>query len=592
MVKQANGDSVREVDFLPWVYDPQSEEGRRQDERQAELAQTGATFGESVFVAPNAAVYCDQLSVGDRTYIAALAYLTGDLTLGADCSVNPFAVIRGQITMGDGVRIGAHTSILGFNHFMATDAPVFTQGIFSKGITIGDDVWVGSNATILDGVTVGSHVVIAAGAIVTKDVADWAIVAGNPAKQIRDRRAERKPARPHNTSDSDVSSGSSGSSKSDGSDIERRLASFARALPEQAGDILARCFEDGRFVDRPAALAGALTPAIRPWSDAIEIAHNLLGDVPPGFTAENLAFRLNALQDPQTGLVPAGDISDRGLEQPRSQGEPLSPFDRTESYHILSIGYALKLLGSTFNHPISAAYSLSDHALVRALESRDWGAEAWASGSAVDTISTAIAFNMRDFADRFADGGVGPLYGLMGWLTARANPSTGLWGAPQPPKQGKWLQAANGFYRLTRGSYAQFGIPLPYPEATISTLLEHARDPLLDSGSGYTACNILDIIHPLWLASKQTAHRRTEGEAWARLQLERALTHWVDGAGFAFAPDAHDSDAVVGLQGTEMWLSIVWLLADYLGMSDALGYRPEGVHNPDPLITLNPIDRP
>ena len=194
-MEQSNEETVRRVDFLPWEYDPDSEEGRRQHERQRALVSAGASIGAGVFIAPNAAVYCDDgLTVGDRTYIAALAYLTGDLTFGADCSVNPFAVIRGEIRMGDGVRIGAHTSILGFNHHMDNDRPVFQQGLSSKGITIGDDVWIGSNATILDGVTVGSHVVIAAGAIVTKDVADWAVMAGNPARQLRDRRDEPKPS--------------------------------------------------------------------------------------------------------------------------------------------------------------------------------------------------------------------------------------------------------------------------------------------------------------------------------------------------------------------------------------------------------------
>ena len=364
---------------------------------------------------------------------------------------------------------------------------MFQQATFSKGITIGDDVWIGSNATILDGVTVGSHVVIAAGAIVTKDVADWAVVAGNPARQLRDRRDSTKPA------DAAV-------------DLETRLAAFGRALPDQAGDLLARCFEDGRFVDRPAAAAGPLAPAIRPWSDAIELAHLLTGEVPPGFDADDLARRLNALQDPATGLIPDGDISDRGLENPARYELERRPFDGSAGYHILSVGYALKLLGKTFEHPITIVQSLSDRELVAALEARDWGAHAWGSGAAVDAIGTACAINIRDFGHRFDDGGVGPLYALMGWLSARSSETTGMWGARQDDTG--WLQAVNGFYRLTRGTYAQFGLPLPHPEASIRTVLEHAADPFLETGDGYTACNILDIIHPLWLAAKQTAHGR------------------------------------------------------------------------------------
>jgi hypothetical protein len=411
-------------------------------------------------------------------------------------------------------------------------------------------------------------VVIAAGAVVTKDVADWTVVAGNPARLLRDRRD----VKPSNTT---------------APDLEGRLAAFGRELPHQAGDLLNRCFEEGRFVDRPSAAAGPLAPVIRPWSDAIELAHLLTGDVPPGFDADDLARRLNALQDPATGLIPDGDISDRGLENPARYEREAGPFDGSASYHILSVGYALRLLGRTFQHPISIVHSLSDRDLVTALESRDWGAHAWGSGAAVDAIGTACAFNIRDFGHRFDDGGVGPLYGLMGWLGARSNATTGVWGTRQDDTG--WLQPVNGFYRLTRGTYAQFGIPLPHPAQSIDTVLEHASDPFLAMPAGYTACNILDIIHPLWLAAKQTSHRRGEGETWARAQLDMALRHWVAGQGFAFAPQSGGADAVPGLQGTEMWLTIVWLLADYLGASAALSYRPTGVHNPDPLISLPPI---
>jgi acetyltransferase-like isoleucine patch superfamily enzyme len=551
-----------------------SPEGAAQTARQSELVAAGARLGTGVFVAPNAAVFCDHLTVGDRTYIAALAYVTGDLTIGADCSINPYAVVRGEIRMGDGVRIGAHTSILGFNHSMATDRPIHQQGTWSKGITLGDDVWIGSNATILDGVTVGDHVIIGAGSVVTKDVPDWAVVAGNPARVLRDRRTDAR-----------------GDSAPD---LATELRSFAGRAREQAGDLLARCFEDGRFVDRPAALAGPLEPAVRPWADAVEIADLLLDGPPPGFSAEDLVRRLTARQDPATGLIPAGDLSDEGLSGPApapapssASDEPLDPMDGPASYHVLSVGYAVRLLGGRLPHPIRAVHTLSDRDVVSALEARDWGAQAWGSGAAVDALATACALNIADFSAELADGGLGPLHGLMGWLSASANPETGMWGAPQPAP--RWLQAVNGFYRLTRGSYAQLGLPLPYPEAAIDTVLEHAADPYLATPDGYTACNVLDVVHPLWLAARQTRHRRAEGEAWARGQLRRALRGWVDGAGFAFAPASDGADAVAGLQGTEMWLSIVWLLADYLGLADELGYRPRGVHSPDPLVRLAPI---
>ena len=57
----------------------------------------------------------------------------------------------------------------------------------SKPVRIGDDVWIGMRVTILPGVTVGSHCIIGAGAVVTKDVPDYAIVGGNPARILRTR---------------------------------------------------------------------------------------------------------------------------------------------------------------------------------------------------------------------------------------------------------------------------------------------------------------------------------------------------------------------------------------------------------------------
>ena len=132
----------------------------------------------------------ERLDMGSESLIAAHAYVTGSIKMGENCTVNAFTVVRGTVTMGDGVRIGAHTSILGFNHSMDPSEPVFRQPLTSKGIRIGDDVWIGSNVIVLDGVTVGSHAVLAAGAVVTKDVPEWSIVGGNPAKHIRDRRAK------------------------------------------------------------------------------------------------------------------------------------------------------------------------------------------------------------------------------------------------------------------------------------------------------------------------------------------------------------------------------------------------------------------
>lgn len=538
------------LDFLPWEYARQGspEDRDRQAERQRRLGGS-LSLADDAYVAESAAVYCDELRMGERSYIAAHAYLTGRVALGADSTINPFSAVRGRVTIGDAVRIGAQTSLLAFNHGTAPGQPIFRQPHTSRGITIGDDVWIGSNVTVLDGVTIGPHTIIGAGAVVTKDVPANSIAAGNPARVLRSRSA--------------TPSGSAGS-------IEARLAAFAAKAREQTDDVLRRSWDGERFVDRPGL---DHEPAIRPWCDAVEIADLLLRRTPDGHTREDLVRRLRARQDPETGLVSPGDLADAGLDEPST--EKLAILEGPASYHILCVGYALQLLDSCFEHPIRTDFAAGE--LERQLDSLPWARRAWTSGSAIDALGTAIARNVKDHGES------GPLTTLLGWLTINADPATGLWGQPHPDDG--WLQVVNGFYRLTRGTYAQFGFPLPYPEAAVKTVLAHSNDRGMFSGDGYNACNVLDVVHPLWLAGRQTSYGRADGTRWAEDQLTRILDRWVDGAGFAFAPDGSDDRAIPGLQGTEMWLAIIWLLSDYLGVSDALGYRPRGVHRPEPLVS-------
>lgn len=91
---------------------------------------------------------------------------------------------RGPVTIGDNVLLGPGTVITAVGH------PISAAGrrkhlSYMKPVTIGNDVWMGANVTVLPGVTIGNNVVIAAGAVVDKDVPDNCIVGGVPAKLIR-----------------------------------------------------------------------------------------------------------------------------------------------------------------------------------------------------------------------------------------------------------------------------------------------------------------------------------------------------------------------------------------------------------------------
>ena len=125
------------LDFLPWEYARKASDAERdrQLERQARLGGS-VELASDVYVAESAAVYCDELRMGERSYIAAHAYVTGRIALGADSTINPFAAVRGKVTIGDGVRIGAHTSLLAFNHGTAPGEPIFKQPHTALGITI------------------------------------------------------------------------------------------------------------------------------------------------------------------------------------------------------------------------------------------------------------------------------------------------------------------------------------------------------------------------------------------------------------------------------------------------------------------------
>jgi hypothetical protein len=222
----------------------------------------------------------------------------------------------------------------------------------------------------------------------------------------------------------------------------------------------------------------------------------------------------------------------------------------------------------------------ADQLLAR-LGSLPWRTRTWSAGAWVDCWATGAHRNLELGVE---DGERGALEALFGWLTTRVDPWTGMWGTAESPAAGR-LQLVNGYYRLTRGSYAQFGLDVPYGERVVDTVLAHGRDQRWFAAGRENACNVLDVAHPLWLAGRRGGHRAAEVRAWAEEQLTRALGRWRDGAGFGFGPAGEGGGGPgrePGLQGTEMWLAIVWLLADLVGVADRLAYRPRGVHRPEP----------
>ncbi|KAI7260234.1 hypothetical protein KC345_g10118 [Hortaea werneckii] len=594
--------SRKALDYMPWI-------GLSKHERQEQMlyqerlaAEYPCTFGEACFVSPKAVVLPDQLQMGDRSYIAGAAIIRSTrLVMGSDCSVNSYSILTGDITMGNGVRIASHASIYGFNHgFASTEIPVFRQPLTVKGIIIGDDVWIGANAVILDGVQIGSHSIIAAGAIVTKDVAAYSIVGGNPAKLIRSRLAGDSAVlagadeqEEDTVMTMDIESGSSAAEAAGTaiagflsgeqfagdtggvaggvqrhSMLQQQLADFSRQAADQLIPLLEFYSEttDGEkfFRDRP-----GYKRTVRAYCDAVEIAA-MFGSLPPGWTREELIGKLQGFQDIRTGLLPDP------WSPPEADDRPELLSDHLSRYHLLAVGYALEVLGSALLHPVEAAGNLNTAALYQQLNDLPWEDNAWGAGDWIDCYTTGLYHNLKTFGS-----GKRP-DDLFGWLATHCRQDSGLWGLPTAEEG--WLQPVNGFYRLTRATYAQFGLPLPYPERSIDTVLAHSRDRRFFRAEVLNACNVLDVVHPLWLCLKQTDYRRPEIRLWGENMLSTVLKCWVPERGFAFQLSRQQD---TGLQGTEMWLSIIYLLSDLCGLSASLVYTPKGVHRLAPAFSLS-----
>jgi acetyltransferase-like isoleucine patch superfamily enzyme len=148
---------------------------------------SGITIGEDTFIMHHTVLHTFNYRNLPRAGI----------TIGKKCFIGELNVMRGQggIHIGDGVYTGPMVQIMAINHvYDDLDVPIREQGITAKGITIEDDVWIGSGAVILDGVTIGQGSVIGAGAVVIQDIPPYSLAVGSPAKPIGDRRqANGKP---------------------------------------------------------------------------------------------------------------------------------------------------------------------------------------------------------------------------------------------------------------------------------------------------------------------------------------------------------------------------------------------------------------
>ena len=145
-------------------------------------------FGARLFVGSNGKIIIASNSLVEIG--AVIDACEGIVEVGSFSTIQVGCVLYGHggLKIGNGVRIATGTKIVPANHkFSDLTVPIYEQGLSKIGIVVRDNVWIGANCVITDGVFIDAGVVVGAGSVVTKDLAQKAVYAGVPAKMISRR---------------------------------------------------------------------------------------------------------------------------------------------------------------------------------------------------------------------------------------------------------------------------------------------------------------------------------------------------------------------------------------------------------------------
>jgi maltose O-acetyltransferase len=127
---------------------------------------------------------------GKNIIVSSNAEISPHIKLGEGSGLGTRCIIQSNVTIGKNVMMGPDVKIYSKNHnFDTCKIPMQAQGASQYETIIGDDVWIAANVIILPNRKIGNHSILAAGAVITKDVPDYAIVGGNPGKILKYRDA-------------------------------------------------------------------------------------------------------------------------------------------------------------------------------------------------------------------------------------------------------------------------------------------------------------------------------------------------------------------------------------------------------------------
>ncbi len=135
-------------------------------------------------------------NLGDYSTVEDFATINngvGAVNIGNNSRIGIGNVIIGPVSIGNNVILAQNIVMSGLNHnYTDVSKPIYLQGETVATITIEDDCWIGANALITAGVTIGKHSVVAGGAVVTKDIPPFCVAVGNPARVIKKYNFETK----------------------------------------------------------------------------------------------------------------------------------------------------------------------------------------------------------------------------------------------------------------------------------------------------------------------------------------------------------------------------------------------------------------
>ncbi len=117
----------------------------------------------------------------------------GAVVIGNRTRIGLGNTLIGPVTIGNDVRLAQNIVLSGLNHnYEDVSLPIHAQGVSTAPIVVEDETWIGANTVVVAGVTIGKHIIVAGGSVVTKDVPPYSVVVGNPARVVKTYNPDSK----------------------------------------------------------------------------------------------------------------------------------------------------------------------------------------------------------------------------------------------------------------------------------------------------------------------------------------------------------------------------------------------------------------